>query len=332
ARTALGDVDLSRGGEVLCTIVRRDQFDARLARAARAAGLVLVENCKLRRVAQQADRVMVETDRGTFDARVLVGADGSGSRVRSEVFAGCQKQTLGRALMTDVPVDCGGALEFAERRYRFDFTCVGADVAGYSWSFPCLIDGAAHLNVGIYEQHPHELRRGRGSQERMLDALAGAFPELPLGHPGANRMSFKSFPIRWYDANDDYAKGRVVLVGDAAGVDPLMGEGISYAFEHARLAADAIARSLDGSSRAFDDYTNSVHRGAIGKKLRRLVFAARHFYGPHHRVLFRIAHLSRRAQEIGVDWYNGVAGFDEMRTRALIARWAKSVLLARPVR
>ena len=34
AATPVGGVDLSRGGEVLCTVIRRDRFDATLARAA----------------------------------------------------------------------------------------------------------------------------------------------------------------------------------------------------------------------------------------------------------------------------------------------------------
>ncbi|MGH7949248.1 MAG: NAD(P)/FAD-dependent oxidoreductase, partial [Candidatus Binataceae bacterium] len=87
ARTEVGEVNLTRG-DVLCTIIRRDQFDARLARAARDAGLELVENCKVRRVTQRDDGITVETNCGSFEARVLVGADGSGSRVRADVFGG----------------------------------------------------------------------------------------------------------------------------------------------------------------------------------------------------------------------------------------------------
>ncbi len=330
ARTEVGEVDLARG-EVLCTIVRRDEFDSWLARAACDAGLELVENCKVQCVAQFADRVTVGTDRGTFEARVLVGADGSGSRVRAEIF-GRRKETIGRALMTDLPVEGARAEEFAERRYRFDFRCVDAGVAGYSWAFPCVIEGRPHLNVGIYEQRPHELRDGLGAQARMLAALADAFPDLPLRPPAHDRMNFKAFPIRWYGDGDALAKDRIMLAGDSAGVDPLMGEGISYAFEHARLAADAIGRLLDGDPHASAAYGTAVRKGAVGRKLRKLAFAARHFYGPRHHVFFRLAHLSRRAQQIGVDWYNGAAGFDELPARVLIARWARSVLFARPVR
>src|SRR5208282_1445561 len=50
ARTEAGEIELGGGrrpGEVLCTIVRRDSFDARLAGAARERGLELVEDCRV---------------------------------------------------------------------------------------------------------------------------------------------------------------------------------------------------------------------------------------------------------------------------------------------
>lgn len=123
-----------------------------------------------------------------------------------------------------------------------------------------------------------------------------------------------------------------MLAGDAAGVDPLMGEGISYAFEHGRLVAAAALRYLDGDCGALADYDRVLHRGALGRKLSRLAFAARRFYGPRHRFYFRLAHLSAKAQQIGVDWYNGAYNLDEVPARRLIARWARAVLMREPVR
>ena len=111
-----------------------------------------------------------------------------------------------------------------------------------------------------------------------------------------------------------------------------MGEGISCAFEHGKLAANAIGKFLDGDGDALRGYDRALHEGAVGKKLSKLAFAARHFYGPHHRLFFRIARISRRAQEIGVDWYNGARHLDEVPTRRLIARWARAVLLGELVR
>jgi menaquinone-9 beta-reductase len=330
ARTELGDVDLTRG-DTLCTIIRRDQFDAMLASKARAAGLEIVERCRVLDVSQDKSRVQVTTDRGNFAASTLIGADGSGSRVRRSIL-GDGKETVGRALMTDIAVNPKVAREFVERRYVFDFRCIGGGIKGYAWSFPCLIGGRPHLNVGIYDQYPRENHGRDGEQALMLSELRRVFSELPIGDLDHRAMNWHAFPIRWFAAADRYSRGRVLLAGDAAGVDPLMGEGISCAFEHGKLAADAVHRFVSGDSAALADYDRKLHTGSVGRKLRILSFAARKFYGRRHRTFFRVAGLSRRAQEIGVDWYNGAAGLDELPPSALVRRWLRAVLFGAPVR
>src|SRR5690242_16696928 len=85
ARTTAGTIDLTPSGEPLCTIVRRDEFDAMLARHARAAGLEIIEEARVLGGEQCRTGVRITTERGPFEARVLVGADGSGSRVRSSL-------------------------------------------------------------------------------------------------------------------------------------------------------------------------------------------------------------------------------------------------------
>ncbi len=328
ARTVSGEVEMFRG-DPLCTVIRRDRFDARVARAAIEAGLQIIDRCRVLEVEQFPDHVRVRTERATYETPVLVGADGSGSRVRAAAFDR-GKETIGRAIMTDLAVDPEQTREFLERRYVFDFKCVGAGISGYAWSFPCLIDNRPHLNVGIYDQHP--AHHGSAEKSALPDRLREAFPELDLDGFEKRAMNFKAFPIRWFDAADRFATARVLLAGDAAGVDPLMGEGISCAFEHGKLAAHSIGALLGGDRGALSHYDASLHDGAGARKLRKLAFAARHFYGRRHRWYFRLAGFSRKAQAVGVDWYNGAGNLDELPTRALIAKWMRAVLFDSPVR
>jgi hypothetical protein len=53
-----------------------------------------------------------------------------------------------------------------------------------------------------------------------------------------------------------------------------------------------------------------VEEGRLGRKLTRLRHLAAAFYGPFGGVCFRTARRSRRAQRLGLDWYNGVAAWE----------------------
>ncbi len=187
ARTAVGDIALG-GGETLCTIVRRDRFDARLADAARERGLEIVEDCRVLDVEQPSGGVRVLSDRGAFDAQVVVGADGSGSRVAAKIF-GPRKASIGRALMVDVAVDSCVAPEFTRAMYRFDFNCVSAGIRGYSWSFPCLIDSRPASQC----RHLRSMPAARGRTGRAQGAAARPVARR-LPRVGARRCRRK-YPV-----------------------------------------------------------------------------------------------------------------------------------------
>src|SRR5205823_11676158 len=111
---------------------------------------------------------------------------------------------------------------------------------------------------------------------------------------GVESPRLEAFPIRCYERRAPIGAPGVLLVGDAAGCDPLMGEGISYAFEFARLAAREIAGAFSGADFDFTRYSGEVAASWFGRKLRRLGTVAQLFYGRGSNLGFALASRSRR--------------------------------------
>src|SRR5262249_58747017 len=103
-----------------------------------------------------------------------------------------------------------------------------------------------------------------------------------------------AFPIHWYRPGVRLAAPHAWLVGDAAGVDPLMGEGISLGFEYGSFAAAAAVRALRSGDLSGADYQRSVDTSWLGNKLRRLHLATRLFYGRRPRLWLALPERSRR--------------------------------------
>ena len=77
----------------------------------------------------------------------------------------------------------------------------------------------------------------------------------------------KGHPIRWFSPQNQMSVPRVLLVGDAAGADPFLGEGISIALGYGALAALEIGEAFQQNEFSFNGYRNRVLRSALGQVL-----------------------------------------------------------------
>jgi flavin-dependent dehydrogenase len=281
----------------LCDVVRRAEFDASLAAACRTRGIAVREEVDVVDAIREPDGVRLETTQGTVHAPLIIGADGSGSLVRRRLVDD-SRAGIARAVMADVPVAQTRWRGFGEQRYDFDFRILRRGLRGYLWAFPCLIDGAPHANIGAYSLTPV------GGE---LDAALGDY----LGEHTDVAPRRCAFPIRWYRPGTRIAAPHAWLVGDAAGVDPLMGEGISLALEYGSLAAAVAVVALRTRDYSGAAYQHAVETSWLGTKLRRLHLATRLFYGRTWRAWFAVAQHSRRVRALGLRWYNGVDGWDQ---------------------
>jgi len=73
----------------------------------------------------------------------------------------------------------------------------------------------------------------------------------------------------------------VLLVGDAAGVDPLWGEGISFSLGYGDVAADSIFRALKSKDFSFTTYKDRLLEHEIGQELMNRLQWADKLYRPH---------------------------------------------------
>lgn len=307
ARTPVGTVTHEEAQ--LCTIVRRDCFDALLVQYCVQRGIAVRQGEPVRAVVDEGTHVRVETDTSVYAARFLVGADGSGSLVRRQLFPHTP-EAVARAVMVDIPVRPEDHETWEAGGCEFDFRPVAAGLRGYAWVFPCWIGNAPHWNVGVYSSV------AAGTGVRLNRVLESTWPRFAKSAPQR-----RAFPIRCFHPRSPVARPGTLLVGDAAGVDPLMGEGISFAFEFGRLAATTLAAVLPSGTRDVREYDKRVRHGWLGRKLQRLRWLERLFYGRTSKLWFALAVRSSAARTIGLRWYNGIAGWDRRSAWDALAAW-----------
>lgn len=281
--------------EPVFRVVRRDEFDHRLVRQAQQWGVSVRQGQAVTAIAPRAGYVEVATEQGRFHARVVVAADGSRSFVRQKLkWEGAGR--MARLLEVLTPEQAGSRPEFREGVAVFEFDPLVAGLQGYYWDFPSLVKGQPFMNRGIFDSRARperprpslkpELRRALARRNRNLD-------EIPL----------KGHPIHWFDPQGEFARPRILLVGDAAGVDPLFGEGISFALAYGQVAAAAIVEAFDHGDFSFKNYKTRILAHPVLSQLRLRARIARLAYAIKYpwlvRLFWKLVPLIIR----GLAWY-----------------------------
>ena len=206
----------------LIRMTQRRRLDLHLAEQAAASGADFRDGVRVDELLVGDGKLTAIVGGSHVDASYLVGADGANGVVARAAGLG-EGIVRGVALEGNVP---WGLLD-PEPYRETAWVELGVVPGGYGWVFPK--GDHANLGVGGWIDQGPRLRAH-------LDRLAG---EHGIAPSELTEVRGHRLPMRRLGAAA--ARGRVLMVGDAAGlVDPLSGDGIYEAFVSASLAADAI--------------------------------------------------------------------------------------------
>lgn len=249
ARVVCGPVERVLDLERPVRVIRRDAFDASLVAQASALGIEIQQGRALEALQRVAGGVALCVGGERLQTRVLVGADGAGSLVRKTI-QGTRQRPI-RLFRAELPAT--GSVPRDTMLY--DFSAMQEGLRGYVWVFP----SPTGVNVGLMHD-PSSPQSGAA-----LTALLGRhLRRYGIALPD---HAARGWPAWGYSADAAVAAPNLVLVGDAAGIDALTGEGIAVGLEGGVVAADAIVAGLRDNDLAFTGYRAALRRATVGREL-----------------------------------------------------------------
>jgi flavin-dependent dehydrogenase len=240
-------------------VFQRAELDAYLAEQARLRGVTILEHTPVEALERDETGVTAATPGGPFHAQAVVGADGSRGLIRKLVEGRAQPTRVARLLEVITPA-CEQAAQFQERFAVFDFTPVAKHLQGYAWDFPSWVADRPRFNRGVYDAR-FRPQRPRAQLPRLLQEALEAWGD------GAAEGRAEGHPIHWFSPRNKLSDARLLLVGDAAGAEPLFGEGIGPALAYGQVAAQALQSAFERQDFTFRDYRRRVLLSPLGRYL-----------------------------------------------------------------
>ncbi|MEW5768247.1 MAG: geranylgeranyl reductase family protein [bacterium] len=285
-------------------MINRDKFDYDLVKRAIQRGAVVLDKRRVARIDIEKTDLKVWADNRAYQARIVIGADGTRGIVAKSVGIRKVKTDFGLTISTQFRPS---AQQLAEHQgmVHLDF---GVVRFGYGWIFP----KGDHLSVGVASWR----EKGKLLQASFDKIRAVAQKD----HNPAKPQSFNATKItpggtvlpRYHKRK--YGKEKVVLVGDAAGlVDPFLGEGIYYAIKSGQMAAQAVKESLKTNKSLQSVYEELLERELLIELDAAATLAGRFYRHPF--ILYNLLRKSKNLQNVCLDLMLGEANYQELNSR-----------------
>lgn len=212
--------------------VRRDKFDFFLLKRLKTPAIkTKVSNCRLYK-----DFVEVISEKGSFRAKVVVGADGVNSAVRKIIDTTRDYMKKSGDIALAIQYEILLSKDQIDELFGNWFEVYYTIPYGYGWISP--LKDAVKVGIGGLSDDFK-----RNSKNILDDFLKRKFFCKKV--TGVKIGGLESHLIPMSGPLNNLTAERTILVGDAGGfVFPGTGEGIFYAIKSGRIAAEVIAQAL----------------------------------------------------------------------------------------
>ena len=181
---------------------------------------------------------ILNLDHARVEARLVVGADGSQSRVRQLAGIDAKQGDYGQRAVVSIVSCAKGHQETAWQRF-FDtgplaVLPMSGDNACIVWSTsPEHAESLTAMPTGMFDEMLN------GGLEGKLDTLSSVGPR-------------QSFPLRWLQSNE-YVRPRLALIGDAAHtIHPLAGQGVNLGMYDAGVLSQVMTQATERGRNFFE--------------------------------------------------------------------------------
>jgi flavin-dependent dehydrogenase len=282
----LGDYCFSIEHPNVMRVVERSEFDAAIADAVAAHGIPMHTGERVLDIQAQHDDVILTTDQNTYHADVVIAADGANSTIRRKLGM-FSSMGVARLLKVVRTVQPDQERLWQDHTAIFDFSCVLQGVQGYMWDFPCYAGDDPCMNYGIFDSRiapdaPNQQNQAHGHfKQTFAEGLHARDINL-------DDLTLKGHPVRWFHPQAEFSRPRILLAGDAAGVDPLFAEGISYGMQYSEIVVGTLQDAFARGDFSFTDYRSRLLSHQLGKLLMRRTWVADSLYRYRHPWFWRM--------------------------------------------
>ena len=251
-------------------MVNRSEFDHELAKNAIDRGLNLHENEKFIDFTKKNEKLIIKTNKRKYVIKVLIGADGSLSKVRKRMNLP-NKTHLAPTLELFSPVNPDYDDEFDKKKIVVDLSYIEEGLQGYFWHVPCLRNGIPTIGHGVVDFKILENKQKASMKEIFKN-------ELEKRKININQKMWLSHPIRWPSIEDIVSSQNILLVGDAIGIEPAFGGGIHFALSYGEVAAKEIDDAYQQNDFSFGGYTERLQSHLVGKFMKKCTYISHELY------------------------------------------------------